>query len=89
MSFIDEVLFLDGSRYRLHEYRSEEEIRDIVREHYLDLFGSCSIYFDFEPRLRLMLGSGRSLTAAFLLFRLIPAGLLWRPSWLPTHCMIM
>ena len=68
MSPIDEVLCLDGSRYRLHKYSSEEEVHDIVREHYADLFGACSIYFGFEPKLRSEAGIGSKPDGCVLIF---------------------
>jgi predicted transport protein len=68
MSLIDEVLCLDGSRYRLHKYSSEEEVHDIVREHYVDLFGAGSIYFGFEPKLRSEAGIGSKPDGCVLIF---------------------
>lgn len=40
------VLVKDGVRYLLHEYISEEELAQMVIEHYQDIFGVCSLFFD-------------------------------------------
>jgi len=40
------VLVKDGVRYFLHEYVSEEELAQMVIEHYKDIFGVDSLLFD-------------------------------------------
>jgi hypothetical protein len=40
------VLVKDGVRYFLHEYVSEEELAQMVIEHYKDIFGVDSLFFD-------------------------------------------
>jgi hypothetical protein len=40
------VLVKDGVRYFLHEYISEEELAQMVIEHYKDIFGVDSLFFD-------------------------------------------
>jgi hypothetical protein len=57
---VDEVLIRRGElllRFKFCEcmmwrrYSGEEEVHDIVREYYADLFGAGSIYFGFEPKI--------------------------------------
>lgn len=52
------ILLKDGVKYFLHSYDSEEELKGMVIEHYKEVFGSDSIYFDFEPKLRSRAGIG-------------------------------
>jgi hypothetical protein len=40
------ILLKDGVKYFLHEYVSEEELEQMVVEHYKDIFGISSLYFD-------------------------------------------
>jgi len=40
------VLVKDGVRYFLHEYVSEEELAQMLIEHYKDIFGVDSLFFD-------------------------------------------
>lgn len=40
------VLLKDGVKYLLYEYASEEELAQMVVEHYKDIFGIDSLYFD-------------------------------------------
>lgn len=40
------TLLKDGVKYLLHEYVSEEELEQMVIEHYKDIFGINSLYFD-------------------------------------------
>jgi len=40
------ILLKDGVKYFLHEYVSEKELTRMVIEHYKDIFGISSLYFD-------------------------------------------
>jgi len=40
------ILLKDGVKYFLHDYVSEEELEQMVIEHYRDIFGINSLYFD-------------------------------------------
>jgi len=40
------ILLKDGVKYLPREYASEEELREMVIEHYRDIFGIESLYFD-------------------------------------------
>ena len=40
------IMLKDGVKYFLHEYVSEEELARMVIEHYKDIFGIESLYFD-------------------------------------------
>jgi hypothetical protein len=40
------VLLKDGVGYFPHEYASEEELAQMVIEHYKDIFGVYSLFFD-------------------------------------------
>jgi len=55
---MDEIFLLDGVRYTLHRIESENELQQIIKEHYTELFGQDSIFFDFEPKLRSDAGIG-------------------------------
>lgn len=40
------VLLKDGVKYILHKYNSEEELESMVMEHYKEIFGENSMFFD-------------------------------------------
>ena len=42
------MLLKDGVKYVLHSYGSEEELENMVTEHYREIFGKNSLYFDKE-----------------------------------------
>lgn len=60
--------------YKLHDYDSEDEICDLARKHYADLFRSRSIYFDFEPRLRTEAEIGSKPDSSVLIVSSHPGG---------------
>jgi len=55
---VDSVFLVDGVRYKLYKPKTEEELQEVIKEHYRDLFGEDSIFFDFEPKLRSEAGIG-------------------------------
>jgi len=55
---MDPIFLVDGARYKLCRPKSEDELQGIVEEHYRDIFGQDSIFFDFEPKLRSTAGIG-------------------------------
>ena len=55
---MDSVFLVDGVRYKLCKPKTEEELQAVIKEHYRDLFGQDSIFFDFEPKLRSEAGIG-------------------------------
>jgi len=42
------ILLKDGVKYFPHEYALEEELETMVAEHYKDIFGTNSLYFDAQ-----------------------------------------
>jgi len=52
------IFLVDGARYKLYRPKNEDELQRIVEEHYRDIFGQDSIFFDFEPKLRSTAGIG-------------------------------
>ena len=38
------MLLIDGVRYNLHKYRTEEEFEQTIKEHSKDIFGEESLY---------------------------------------------
>ena len=55
---MDAIFLVDGARYKLCRPKNEDELQGIVEEHYRDIFGQDSIFFDFEPKLRSTAGIG-------------------------------
>lgn len=55
---MDSVFLVDGVRYKLCKPKTEEELQAVIKEHYRDLFGQDSIFFDFAPKLRSEAGIG-------------------------------
>jgi len=55
---MEQVFLIDGVRYKLHEPKNENELQHIIEEHYKDIFGQDSIFFDFKPKLRSVAGIG-------------------------------
>jgi len=55
---MDQVFLVNGARYKLRTPKNENELQEIIEEHYKDLFGENSIFFGFEPKLRSVAGIG-------------------------------
>ncbi len=43
---------IDGVKYNLHIPKDEKEFEGLVKEHYSEIFGENSLYFDIKPELR-------------------------------------
>jgi len=52
------LLIIDGVKYELHSPKDERELEEIVKEHFTDIFGENSLYFDIKPELRSKAGIG-------------------------------
>jgi len=52
------MLIIDGVKYNLHIPKDEKELEGMVKEHFTDIFGECSLYFDIKPELRSKAGIG-------------------------------
>jgi hypothetical protein len=51
-------IIIDGVRYSLHTPPKEEELERLAKEHYSEIFGKDSLYFDIKPELRSEAGIG-------------------------------
>jgi len=40
------VLLKDGVKYYLYEYSSEKELANMIAEHYNEIFGENTLFFD-------------------------------------------
>jgi predicted transport protein len=52
------MLIIDGVKYNLYVPRDEKELETMVKEHFADIFGENSLYFDIKPDLRSKAGIG-------------------------------
>jgi hypothetical protein len=52
------LLIIDGVKYKPHFPRDEKELEEMVKEHFADIFGEDSLYFDIKPELRSRAGIG-------------------------------
>ncbi len=60
------MLIIDGVKYNLHDPKDEIEFEGLVKEHYSEIFGENSLYFDIKPELRSEAGIG-SVPDAFVI----------------------
>jgi len=55
---VRKVLITDGVKYNLYVPKDEKELEIMVKEHFADIFGENSLYFDIKPELRSKAGIG-------------------------------
>jgi predicted transport protein len=52
------MLIIDGVKYSLYVPKDEKEFEGLVKEHFSEIFGKDSLYFDIKPELRSEAGIG-------------------------------
>lgn len=62
------LLIIDGVKYKLHVPKDEKELEEIAKEHFADIFGENSLYFDIKPELRSNAGIGSKPDGIAILF---------------------
>jgi len=54
----EKLLIVDGVKYTLYVPKDEKEFEGLVKEHFSEIFGKDSLYFDIKPELRSEAGIG-------------------------------
>lgn len=62
------MLIVDGVKYNLYVPKDEKEFEMMVKEHFADIFGENSLYFDIKPELRSKAGIGSKPDGVVVLF---------------------
>lgn len=52
------MILIDGVKYKLWVPENEKQLEEMVKEHFNDIFGEYSLYFDIKPELRSKAGIG-------------------------------
>ena len=52
------MILIDGVKYKLWVPENEKQLEEMVKEHFNDIFGENSLYFDIKPELRSKAGIG-------------------------------
>jgi hypothetical protein len=62
------VLLIDGIKYKPWKPKEEKQLEESVREHYSQIFGENSLYFDIKPELRSKSGIGSKPDGIVIIF---------------------